>query len=238
VVVDEDRRSALWRAVADAEGAPGQGAWGRSVCCNCVDILAGIDAATVTLRATVSAQDLLGASAEWAGLLEDQQYTVGEGPGMQAFTQGNPVLIDNLPAAASRWPIFTGAAHSAGVAAIFAFPLQLGAIALGTLDLYRRTPGPLPPSAVAEAAALADLIALALLAKADRAEATGQDWLRQSGSYHDVHIATGMLAARHGISLTDAFTRLRAHAFGRGGSVLDIARDVIARRIDVTEPDE
>lgn len=192
----------------------------------------------MTLRATASAQDMLGASAEWAGLLEDQQYTLGEGPGMQAAAQGTPVLVDDLPAADSRWPIFAEAAQSAGAAAMFAFPLQLGAIALGTLDLYRRTPGALPAGTVAEAATLADLIALALLARADRAEATGQDWLRQAGSYHDVHIATGILAARHSISLADAFVRLRAHAFGRGASVLDSARDVIARRLDVTEPGE
>ncbi|MDF3312602.1 hypothetical protein P3H15_47535 [Rhodococcus sp. T2V] len=56
------------------------------MCRKCVDLLAGIDAAAVTLRATVSAQNLLGASADWAGLLEDQLYTLGEGPGVQAFT--------------------------------------------------------------------------------------------------------------------------------------------------------
>ncbi|MFF2109266.1 ANTAR domain-containing protein [Rhodococcus koreensis] len=234
-MADEDRRHVLWRAVADAAGSPGQGTWGRSVCRNCVATLIGIDAAAVTLRATASAQDMLGASVEWAGLLEDQQYTLGEGPGVQAFTQGSPVLVDDLSAADHQWPAFTEAAQSVGVAAVFAFPLQLGAIALGTLDLYRRSPGALPPGVLAEAAALADLIALVLLAKADRAEATDQVWLRQIGSYHDVHIATGMLSARHGISLAEAFTRLRAHAFGRGGSVLDTARDVIARRIDFDE---
>ncbi|MFE5703686.1 hypothetical protein [Rhodococcus koreensis] len=98
--------------VADADGSPGEGRWGHSVCRKCVDLLAGIDAAAVTLRATVSAQNLLGASADWAGLLEDQQYTLGEGPGVQAFTQGHPVLIDDLTAH-HQWPAFTDAAHSA-----------------------------------------------------------------------------------------------------------------------------
>ncbi|MDF3313191.1 ANTAR domain-containing protein [Rhodococcus sp. T2V] len=237
-MADEDRRHVLWRAVSGAAGSPGQGTWGRSVCRNCVAALTGIDAAALTLRATASAQDLLGASADWAALLEDHQYTLGEGPGISAFTQGDPVLIDDLAAADHQWPAFTDAAQSAGVAAVFAFPLQLGAIALGTLDLYRRTPGALSPIAAAEAAALADLIALVLLTKADRAQTTDPDWIRRTGSYHDVHIATGMLAARQHISLADAFTRLRAHAFVRGHTVLDVARDVIARRIDINELSE
>ncbi|MFC9838758.1 ANTAR domain-containing protein [Rhodococcus sp. NPDC127530] len=234
-MVEDDRRHVLWRAVSGAAGSPGQDTWGRSVCRNCAELLAGIDAVVVTLRATTSAQDMLGASAEWAGRLEDQQYTLGEGPGIQAFTQGNPVLIDDLSVADDRWPVFTEAARSAGVAAVFAFPLQLGAIALGTVDLYRRTPGALPAGVHADAAALADLIALVLLGSTDRAEAADQEWIRRPGSNHDVHIATGMLAARHNITLADAFTSLRAHAFGRGGSVLDLARDVVARRIDFDE---
>lgn len=237
-MVEEDRRRVLWRAVAAADGHPGEDAWGQSVCVNCAHLLRGIDAVVITLRATTSAQDLLGTNAEWAGLLENQQYTLGEGPGIQAFTQGDPMLIDDLTAAVHQWPLFTDAALSAGAAAVFAFPLQLGAIALGTFDLYRRTPGSLPPSVLADASTLANLISLALLAKADWAETTEHRGISRDGSYHDVHVATGMLAARHGITLADAFIRLRAHAFGRGHTVLDSARDVIARRSDVNEPGE
>ncbi|MFC9363345.1 ANTAR domain-containing protein, partial [Rhodococcus sp. NPDC057014] len=84
----------------------------------------------------------------------------------------------------------------------------------------------------------ADLITLVLLTKTDRAQPADQDWIRRTGSYHDVHVATGMLAARHDISLAEAFTRLRAHAFVRGHTAVDLARDVIARRIDINELNE
>jgi AmiR/NasT family two-component response regulator len=50
-------------------------------------------------------------------------------------------------------------------------------------------------------------------------------------SYQDVNMATGMLAAQLRISLEDAFARLRAHAFSSGRSVLDVARDLLERRI-------
>ncbi|WP_241031928.1 GAF and ANTAR domain-containing protein [Rhodococcus koreensis] len=230
----EDRRS-LWHAVADAAGVPGQHVWALSVCRNCVTAVPGVDAAAVTLRATETAQDLLGASDDWAAALEDQQYTLGEGPGMQAFRTREPVLVDSLDIADQHWPGFTDAAQTLGMGAAFAFPLQFGAIILGTLDLYRRTPGTLAGRARADAAALADLITLALLRRNEQTHVSGENWLPGMGSYHDVNIATGMLAARLGISLGDAFTRLRGHAFLLDRTVLELARDVIAHRIDVDD---
>jgi len=230
----EDRRRSLWHAVADAAGVPGQPAWALSVCRNGVAVLPGVDAAAVTLRATETAQDLLGASDDWAAALEDQQYTLGEGPGMQAFRTREPVLVDSLDIADQHWPGFTDAAQALGMGAAFAFPLQFGAIMLGTLDLYRRTPGVLVGRARADAAGLADLITLALLGR-EQAHTGGQDWFSGAGSYHDVNIATGMLAARLGISLGDAFARLRGHAFLLDRTVLELSRDVIAHRIDVDD---
>ena len=230
----EDRRRSLWHAVADAAGSPGQHVWARSVCRNCVRALPGVDAVALTLRATETAQDLLGASDDWARSLEDQQYTLGEGPGVRAFRTGGPVLVDSLEVADQHWPGFTDAAQALGMGAAFAFPLQLGAIALGTLGLYRRTPGALAGRAMADAAALTDLITLALLRK-ELAHTRGEDWLDGMGSYHEVNIATGMLAARLGVSLGDAFTRLRGHAFLLDRTVLALARDVIAHRIDVDD---
>lgn len=234
----ESRRRVLWHVITDADGHPGEGAWGQSVCRNCALVLPAVDAVVLTLRASTSAQDMLGTTSDWAGRIEQQQYTLGEGPGIHAFTQGDPMLVDDLAAASDRWPVFVDTALAAGAAAVFAFPLQLGAIALGTLDLYRRSPGSLPLDTLADAAALADLITLALLAKAEWTETVDHRAVGRDGSYHEVHIATGMLAARHGISLGDAFTRLRAHAFGDGRTVLDSARDVIARRSDLYEQEQ
>ena len=230
----EDRRRSLWHAVADATGSPGQPGWARSVCRNGVAVLPGVDAAAVTLRATETAQDLLGASDDWARALEDQQYTLGEGPGVAAFRTGEPVLVDSLDIAGQHWPAFTDAAHALGMGAAFAFPLQFGAIELGTLDLYRHAPGMLAGRAMADAAALADLITLALLGR-EQAHRGGQDWFSGVGSYHDVNIATGMLAARLGVNLGDAFARLRGHAFLLDRTVLELSRDVIAHRIDVDD---
>jgi hypothetical protein len=51
----------------------------------------------------------------------------------------------------------------AGISAIFAFPLQVGAIRLGILDLYRATPGNLAAEQLANALAYADAAVVILL---------------------------------------------------------------------------
>ncbi|MFI6048409.1 hypothetical protein ACIA8C_42835 [Nocardia sp. NPDC051321] len=232
------RRESLWRAIAAVTGAPGQPEWASAVCRASVRLVPGIDAAALTLRATRRAQDLLGVSDDWAGELDSQQYTLGEGPGVEAFATGIPELVADLGAGQGRWPGFCDAALAAGAGAAFAFPLQLGGIRLGTLDLYRRRVGGLPPGSVADAAVLADLITLALLHEIGNAEASGHDWLRAAGSYHDVNVATGMLAGMLRISLDDAFMRLRGRAFVANRPLLEVARDLLEKKLDADELNE
>ncbi|NUS62351.1 MAG: GAF and ANTAR domain-containing protein [Saccharothrix sp.] len=210
-----------------AECEPGRVDWARAVCATCVRVVAGVEGAAVTLRSASRAEEMLGASDSWTSGLEEIQYTLGEGPAVEAFTAGRPVLVADVRVDQVRWPGFAEAGTAAGVAAVFAFPLQVGGIRLGTLDLYRRGPGGLSSDAVADALVLADVITLALLQHADRAG----DEPHRAISYQDVNMATGMLAAQLRISLEDAFARLRAHAFATDRSVVAVAGDVLARRI-------
>jgi hypothetical protein len=63
------------------------------------------------------------------------------------------------------------AATEAGAGAVFAFPLRIGAISPGVLDLYSSTPGGLNPEDLADAMAFADTATLVLLdARTDGAE--------------------------------------------------------------------
>jgi hypothetical protein len=194
--------------------------------------VAEIDAAALTLRTRSRAQELLGASDEWAASLEELQYTLGEGPGVDAFRRGRPTLITDLVADGERWPTFAAEAADAGLRAAFAFPLRVGAIRFGTLDLYRRDPGGLTVAVLADAATLAEMVTGAVLDRVGASmRATAPDPLRSAVTYQDVNVATGMVAGQMAISLDDAFVRLRAHAFAGGRSVLEVARDVIARRL-------
>ncbi|WP_307849630.1 GAF and ANTAR domain-containing protein [Qaidamihabitans albus] len=232
--MDGIRRERLWRAVTDSAG----GDWARGVCQVCVAVLTGVASAALSLRTESRAQELLAASDGWGARLEEEQYTLGEGPGVAAFATGGPVLVADLAADQARWPGFAEAALSSGAAAAFAFPMQVGMIRLGTLALYRRRPGGLAAQSLTDAVVLADLATTALLRQTENDELAGLDALRPVNSYQDVNVATGMLAARLRISLDDAFARLRAHAFMEGRSVLDVAQDVVQRRISLEFPAE
>jgi hypothetical protein len=77
--------------------------------------------------------------------VEELQFTVGEGPCIEAFSRRRPVLLPELDVAAlARWPAYIPFVHALGVRAIFAFPLQIGAARLGALDVFRAEPAMLP----------------------------------------------------------------------------------------------
>jgi hypothetical protein len=119
------------------------------------------------------------------------------------------------------------------VHAIFAFPLQVGAIRIGVLDLYRDTPGPLTTVELADAVAFADTATVVLLYLQDHPGPDGEPTALTGpiDSRAEVHQATGMITVQLGVSLTEALLRLRAHAYDSGQSVTDVAADVVARRL-------
>lgn len=234
--MDEQRLSLLWRLVTERADRRRFSGW-VGVVCDVVVEQVRVDAAAVTVRSTARAQELVAATGQLAREIEELQYTVGEGPGVEAFDIRGPVLVADLTSMAEQWPGFADAATGNGAAAVFAFPLQTGAIRLGTLDLYRQRPGGLSPHELADAAALAELATTALLT--DTRGADIAPWARGTspGHYDDVNIATGMLAAELRISLEDAFLRLRAHAFSHNQPILDVSRAILARelRLDTSQ---
>ncbi len=94
--------------------------------------------------------------------LEELQFTLGQGPGIDAAA-GAPVLVADLAAEAARRPVFVPAATGLGVRAVFALPLRIGAIGVGTLLAHRTIPGPLVDGALTDAFALAGAITLLLV---------------------------------------------------------------------------
>ncbi len=174
--------------------------------------------------------------------LEELQFTLGEGPCVDAAQTGSPVLEhDLLVTSPTRWPLFTAAAVAAGFRAIFAFPLHVGAIRLGSLTLYRDVPGRLTTFDLAEAWVYTDAATLMLLHLEDSTTA-GTPHPALSADLDDraqVHQATGMISVQLGVGLGDALLMLRANAYAVGRSIRDVSTDVVLRRIrfDDTEFD-
>src|SRR6266496_4462075 len=143
--------------------------------------------------------------------------------------------------AARRWPLFAAAACEAGAAAVFAFPLQVGAIRAGVMGLYRARPGPLNAFQLGEALVFADTATLLLLESGRQAAGgagPGLEGQPPDLAAHRAEIdqATGMLTEQLGVGIAEAFIRLRAYAYVSDLRLTDVARDIVARRLRL-QPD-
>ncbi|HLF98892.1 MAG TPA: GAF and ANTAR domain-containing protein [Acidimicrobiia bacterium] len=166
--------------------------------------------------------------------IEALQYALGEGPCMDAYRADRPVAAPDLRESGElRWLAFTGPALEAGARAVFGFPLQVGAVRLGALNLYRDHPGAMTDNQHADALVMADVAAQAvLILQATALPGHLAAALEASADFQFVvHQASGMVAAQLDISVGQALIRLRAHAFGNDRSLAEVAEEVVARRL-------
>ncbi|MHA7272823.1 ANTAR domain-containing protein [Arthrobacter sp. TMT4-20] len=121
---------------------------------------------------------------------------------------------------------------------MFVFPLVLGAIDIGVVELYRTNPGKLSGANAAAAAVLTDQTSWRLLRRMlsrepghDESFGGNDD---TSLSRREIHQATGMVLAQANITATDALLLLRGYAFAEGLQLKEVAAAVIERRLDFT----
>ena len=234
-MVDQGRWAGLL-----AEAAAERDAQPRRISELCVEML-GVTGAGISMLTTSGNHGVVCATDEVSAKIEDLQLTLGEGPCIDSVRGGAPVLISDLGAlvefSGERWPAFLEGAGRAGVRAVFAFPLRIGAINVGAMDLYRDEPGDLAADELSAALMAADAAAHALLDHPPDATAAGASDF--STVYHpQVHQATGMVQVQLGVSTNEAFVRLRARAFAINRSLVDLAGDVVDRRIRFSTEDE
>jgi ANTAR domain len=239
-----NRSARVWSLVAEQAAIRGGRVSAADVC------LAAVAAVEVTgawLLAARGAEPghLMRVTDEASELLAELQLTLGEGPGPDAAAFGGPVLASDLgqPEAGRRWPAFAPAARLAGASAVFAFPLQVGAIRAGVMGLYRVQAGPLSGFQLGDALLFADTATMLLLEDADQSASDAAEpvWAPGSGpggqtaelSRHRAEIdqATGMLTEQLGVGIAEAFIRLRAYAYAHDRRLSDLARDIVARRL-------
>jgi hypothetical protein len=234
VVAGERRLRILSRLVGNR--APDLGT--KRLCEVSVEVT-GMSGAGIMLMAGDLPRGSLCTSNQVSSLIEDLQYALGEGPCVDAFTQERAVLEPDLANPRTpRWLAFAGPALDAGVRAIFGFPLRVGAVRLGALNLYRSWPGPLSDEEHADALVMADVAAQAVLVLQADAPPEGMAAALVVGAdfHYVVHQAAGMVAAQLDTSVTDALIRLRAHAFGNDLQLTDVAKAVVAKRLRFSAP--
>ncbi|NUP21202.1 MAG: GAF and ANTAR domain-containing protein [Streptomyces sp.] len=238
---DEQRgeRGPEQRGAADARADGARGAGPGDVpgqLCDVAVELLPVTGASVSLHSD-GLPVQLGASSAQAAYVTEIQATLGDGPCQSAAESGTPVLARDLTAGRDvlRWPVFAQQATAAGVRAVYSLPLGNDTVCVGTLDLYRDTPGDLTDRDLRTARLVAGMMTVALMALPREEETDSpedEQWLSGLATDHNVvYQATGMIMAQLAVGTAEALARLRAHAFAYGRTALDVARDVVAHQL-------
>ncbi|MFC0430756.1 hypothetical protein [Kutzneria buriramensis] len=233
---DRERRVAeAIRELARAEGAP---VAARHVCRACSKEMAAGGVALYVIG-DLGLGEVVFTTDPVSGLVAEHEVTLGEGPASDAVEQGLPVLVPDLTgeAAACRWPVFAPAAVAAGVAAVFAFPLAMGLVTVGSLEVYRATWGDLSDDEVNSGLLFAEAAMQLLVERIQGQPTIWADDLFAKGFNPDwavIHQATGMVSIHLQTDLTSAFLRLRAHAYLTDRALSDVALDVVTQRLKIS----
>jgi hypothetical protein len=211
----------------------------QRLCNACLEALP-VSAAALTLSNGDGVHVVVGATDERARELEELEFTLGEGPAVDASHAGGPVLVTDLRerAGTSRWPAYRPEAAAANLRSQFSFPLQIGAIRLGVLTLYRTQPGLLSEAEMAHALAFRDAAVIVLLHLQDVSDAEGglaQDLGRRFDMTAELHQATGMVSVQAGVGMAEALLLIRGRAFASDRTAVAVARDVLAGRLNFRE---
>jgi len=232
--VEQAPSAQVWAAIAACARREGVPISARHAIIACADGLAAVGAGLSVARDGAPHEPVL-ASAPEAEEMGELQFTLGQGPSMDAVAGRSPVLVPDLTRldAQRRWPLFAAAAADRGVRGMFSFPVAAGAALIGVLDVYRLRAGPLAPHELANGLAFADAVLVLVLNDNDGIAATPDGMIAAIVSERraEVHQATGMVAAQLGVSMTDALAALRAHAYAHSRRLSDLATDVLARRV-------
>lgn len=204
------------------------------LCEVCAEVV-GVTGAGIMLMSGDVPRGSVCSSNDVSALIEELQYTLGEGPCVDAYDQDRPVAEPDLAApAVLRWSAFTPPAVKAGAHAVFGFPLQVGVVRLGALNVYRDRAGPLTVDQHADALVMAGVAARSVLAMQAKANpgTLGADF-EDADLRLVVHQASGMVSAQLEVSVNEALVRLRAFAFANDRLLVDVAEDVVARRLRI-----
>lgn len=192
-----------------------------------------VDRFPVTGAAVSTVGDVLGsetisATDDGAARLDELQFDPGEGPCWEALRTSDAVLEpDFRRRGVSRWPAFASAVEDdMEVASMFAFPLTVGEIRMGAVDLYSVEPVTLSPQECTQARAMAHVVSRHVLRDALSGFADND---ARTGTYsrRTVHQATGIVLAQLDIGPDDALLMLQARAFSTGQRVMEVAQAVI-----------
>jgi GAF domain-containing protein len=177
--------------------------------------------------------EFMAGSNENVRLLELFQLQNHEGPCLEAYRTGQPVINVDLGAATPRWPRFAPQATAIGFQSVHAFPLRLRNQVIGALNVFGDTKGgDFDGADVPIVQALADVAAIALLQERAirRGEALTEQLQGALNSRIVIEQAKGAVAQAQDISVDEAFVTIRGYARRHNRKLTELAQAIITDR--------
>jgi len=204
----------------------------------CIDVL-DVGAAGLMLVAPDGDLRVMASSSETMRVLELFELQSREGPCLDCYRTGQPVLNQDLATAADRWPRFAPEAHAAGFRTVHALPMRLRGTVLGALNLFHIHPGDMRHADIDAAQAMADVATIAILQHraTHEAQILNEQLNQALNSRIVIEQAKGMLAERLDVGMEQAFTRLRHHARNHNLRLVDVAHNIIDGTLAATTLD-
>ena len=234
--MSDERVLRILAHLSDDGGDPGT----ARLCVVCAEVT-NMSGAGIMLMAGSEPRGSVCTTNDVSAQIEQLQYTLGEGPCIDAHSMQRPVMEPDLADPATpRWLAFSPPALAAGARAVFGFPLRVGAVRLGARNLYRDRPGVFSDEQHADALVMANVAARAVLGmQGDTPLGTLAAELDAGGDFQlVVHQATGMVAAQLDVSVGEALSQVRAHAFANNLMLVDVAESLVNRRLRFDPEDE
>ena len=188
--------------------------------------------AAVSTIGDVLGSETIAATDEQAARLDELQFDLGEGPCWDAMRSGGAVLAPRIRSLEpGRWPAFTRSAVQDGVSSLFAFPLSVGPLRFGAVDLYSISPIDLSDAQAQQAGAMAEVVSRHVLRRALTSIGLEDEEAVSAYSRRLIHQASGVVLAQIDVSADDARLVIQGQAFASGRPMMDVAQDILDGRL-------
>lgn len=194
----------------------------------CVDVL-DVTAAGLLLAAPGGDLRVMASSSEAMRLVELFELQTDEGPCLDCYRTGQPVVNKDLSRMNSRWPRFAPRAIAAGFTSVHALPMRLRGLTIGALNLFRATEGTVDDADADAAQALADVATIAILQHRATLETqvVNKQLTQALNSRIVIEQAKGVVGERENLTMEQAFTLLRSYARNHNLRLVEVARGVV-----------
>lgn len=191
-----------------------------------------VDGVGILLRNDGGALEVATANTPQGRAIEELEVELLEGPCTESMRSGIQVIEPDLALAEERYPRFVPRALDAGVRSVHALPMTVRTQPIGSMDLVASETRALSPGHLESAQMLADVAISYIIAtrRLERSSALAGQLQHALDSRVVLEQAKGVLAERHGISVSQAFDALRKHARATQTKLHTVALEVVEGR--------